>query len=452
MTVAGGLKKIASGFVLSYLRFFAKLKLAKIHPKIIGVTGSVGKTSEISALHTIISPALKTKTTFKGNSESGIPLEILGIRMKDYSTISWFKTLILAPYFSGDALVNSFHDKFEVLIVEMGVDSPYEPKNMEYLLKIVEPDIGIVLNVEPVHTEQFGSVEKIAEEKMKLAISLSAKQTAILNLDNSYIRAHKKDVKAKVVGFGFEDNNYELQITNYELNGLNTNFQFTYCEEKYELKFENKIFAKEYGYIFAAAILAAKELGVSIDESILRLRNFYVLPPGRLSVLKGEKNSTIIDSSYNSSPTALLTAFNLFKDMKITGKKIVVLGDMRELGSLAPEEHEKIGKMLFGYPDFVIFVGSLMKKYAEPALINTGYSKDKIFSFEKAKGVGEFILKELLGNGDLVLVKGSQNTIFLEQVVYEIMKEKMRAKELLCRQSEYWEKVRQNFFSKTVTR
>lgn len=440
------MRKIFANFVLSYLRFFAKRKLDKLHPKIIGVTGSVGKTSAISALHTIISPAFKTKTTFKGNSESGIPLEILGIKMKDYSMISWLKALILAPYFSGDALVNSFHDKFEVLIVEMGVDSPHAPKNMEYLLKIVKPDIGIVLNVEPVHTEQFGTLEKIAEEKMKLVTSFAKDKTAILNLDNSYIRERVKMVRAKAMGFGYEKDNYELRITNYELKDLNTFFQFKIDGKSYELKFENKIFAKEYGYTFAAAILAAKELGISVDESILRLRNYYVLPAGRLSILKGEKKSTIIDSSYNSSPAALLTALNLLKKMNVRGQKIVVLGDMRELGEFAPEAHEKAGELAFHAADVIVFVGPFMKKYALPKVLKLGFPKDRLFSFEKSKGVGEFLIEKILKEDDLILVKGSQNTIFLEQVVYEIMKEKACAKELLCRQSPYWEEVRRKFF------
>ena len=154
----------------------------------------------------------------------------------------------------------------------------------------------------------------------------------------------------------------------------------------------------------------------------------------------------IIDSSYNSSPAALLAAINLVKEVKIRGKKIGVLGDMKELGELAREEHEKVGKEAAKNFDFLVFVGPLMKKYAFPAALKAGFSEQKIFWFDKSKGVGEFVVKKLLDHDDLILIKGSQNTIFLEQVVYEIIKEKDKAKELLCRQSEYWEKTRKRFF------
>lgn len=434
------MKKYFSGFVLSYLRFFAKLKLRRINPKIIGVTGSVGKTSLITALHTIISPSLRTKTTFRGNSESGIPLEILGIKMKNFSTLSWLTTMALAPL----KLIDN--EKYEVLIVEMGVDAPSEPKNMGYLLKIVKPQIGIMLNVAPVHTEQFnGDIDAIAREKGLLVTTMDANGVAIVNGDDERIAKLIPEIKAKVLTFG-NSFRFSLLTTNYQLQTFSTKFGFKYHNQGYELNFKNKVFFREYAHIFAAAILAAKELGISITNSIEKLERNYVLPLGRLSILRGENNSTIIDSSYNASPIAVMSCLELLKNIKTEGHKIAVLGDMRELGNLDAEEHRKVGQKIGEIADYVVFVGPLIKKYALPALLATGFDKGKTFSFEKSKGVGEFIRKNILYSEDLVLVKGSQNTIFLEQTVYELMREKTLAKKLLCRQSEYWQKTREKFF------
>jgi UDP-N-acetylmuramoyl-tripeptide--D-alanyl-D-alanine ligase len=446
------LKKIASRLLLEYLRFFAMLKLLYIKPRIVGVTGSVGKTSAISALHTIISPTFQTKTTFKGNSESGIPLEILGIKMKDYSFWSWLKVILAAPYYAGSdnaGWVNKRYKElyyFQVLIVEMGVDAPTEPKNMSYLLKIVKPDIGIILNVAPVHTEQFGGdVDAIAREKGLLVTTMEKNGTAIVNADDEHLAQLIPQIKAKVLTFG-SSSQCSLQTTDYRLQSFSTKFEFKYRDKIYELNFKDKVFFREYQYIFAAAILAAKELGISIEDSIKRLEEKYTLPAGRLSALKGENNSTIIDSSYNASPAAMLTAINLLREMKTSGQKIAVLGDMRELGSLTQEKHEEVARVAIKAFDKIILVGPLMKKFAAPAILAAGFPENNLFQFNKSKGVGDWISNEILKENDLILVKGSQNTIFLEQVVYELMKEKTRVFELLCRQSDYWHKTRAKFF------
>jgi UDP-N-acetylmuramyl pentapeptide synthase len=436
------MKQFFGRILLEYLRFFAKQKLSRIHPKIIGVTGSVGKTSAINALHTILSPTLRTKTTFKGNSESGIPLEILNIKLKDFSFFSWLMAFVLAPIrvFDGET--------YDVLIVEMGVDAPIEPKNMSYLLKIVHPDIGIILNVSAVHTEQFkGDVEAIAMEKGRLVTTMDSAKTAILNGDDRFIQQIQTNIQAEVLTFG-RGKNATLRLAGYQVKKFSTTFTYEWLDMTFQLKFADQLFFEEYGYIFAAILLGAWKLGIPFEDAIRILQKEYYLPPGRLSILKGEKQSTIIDSSYNASPVAVSAALNLLKNLSTPGKKIVVLGDMRELGVLAEEKHREIGILTAQSGDYIVLVGPLMKKYALPVILNTGFSKDRVFLFDTARDVGQFIFQKLMKSHDLVLVKGSQNTIFLERVVYELMKEKNRAHTLLCRQSEYWKAVRDEFFSK----
>jgi len=436
------MKHFFGRMILEYLRFFTKLKLQRVHPKIIGVTGSMGKTSAMHALATIISPSYKTKVTLKGNSESGIPLEILNIKMKNFSCMSWMSALALAP-------VHAFDDEmYDVLIVEMGIDEPEEPKNMGYLLKIVTPDIGVILNVSSVHTEQFGGdIHAIAKEKGLLVTTMDETRVAVINADDPLVAPLKDQTSALVKTFG-KGKNATLRITAYELKGTTTTIIFEYNDIRHTLSFKDQVFFEQYGYIFAAALLVGIQLEISLEDGIKRLQTSYHLPPGRLSVLKGEKQSTIIDSSYNASPSAVKAALQLLKQVKIKGKRIAVLGDMRELGSLAEEKHKEIGVYASQSADVIVLVGPLMKQYALSEIFHTGFSRDNVFQFDTARDVGQFIKGKLLKKNDLVLVKGSQNTIFLETVVYDLMKEKAKAHDLLCRQSPYWEKVKKDFFQK----
>lgn len=438
------MKQFFGRIILHYLRFFAKRKLQRIHPKIIGVTGSVGKTSAIHALHVILSKKSTVKTTWKGNSESGIPLEILNIKLTDFSWFSWIQALVLAPI----RLFDTEH--YDVLIVEMGVDAPYEPKNMGYLLKIVEPDIGILLNVAAVHTEQFnGDVALIAKEKGRLLTSMDTGKTAIYNSDDHLIQTLVSDIHAETLTFG-RGKNATFRMISYQVKKLTTTFTYEWQGKKLELKFTNQLFFEEYGYMFAAILLGAWKLGVAPEEAIETLEKDYCLPPGRLSVLRGVKQSTVIDSSYNASPVAVTAVLNLIKTMKVAGKKILVLGDMRELGVLSEEKHRDVGIFAAQTGEYIILVGPLMKHYALPAIYRTGFAKERVFSFDTAKDVGQFISSKLLRKNDLVVVKGSQNTIFLETVVFELMKDKKQSHVLLCRQSEYWQHVKKNFFKKTL--
>jgi len=434
------MKQFFGECILIYLRFFARIKLKRIHPTIIGVTGSVGKTSAINALHTIISPVLPTKTTLKGNSESGIPLEILNIRLKDFSFWSWLWACVLAPMRMFDG------ESYEVLIVEMGVDAPTEPKNMEYLLKIVRPDIGVLLNVAPAHTEQFGGdLQAIAREKSKLVTSMGKGQTAIINSDDLLLRPLLFRLSAKIKTFGFASGT-TLQCTGYEQQRMGTKFTYTKDDIEYRLQFARQIFFKEYGLIFAAALLAAESVGIEVADGIRQLEKNYHLPAGRLSILEGVKGAMIIDSSYNASPMAMHSALTLLKQIPCKGKRIAVLGDMRELGILAGKKHKEIGIYAGKVADRIILVGPLMKQYTYPVLVESGFSKKNLFHFDTAKDVGQFIIDQMMTNSDCVLVKGSQNTIFLETVVFDLMKDKQHANRLLCRQSPYWDRVRTSFF------
>ncbi len=360
------MKRILSLFVLYYLRFFAKLKIAKINPTIIGVTGSAGKTSCVAAIQAILKTKYTVKTTGSANSESGIPLAILDLKMNDYSVFDWIRVILSAPFFTTK--------KCDIFVAEMGIDSLEAPKNMEYLLSIIQPKIGVFLNALPVHTEQMKSVQNIFEEKSKLIKSLPAGGTAVINSD------YDIETKAKVIKF------------------------------------------KDDGTPIPPALAVGKIFGINKNKI-----PDFVLPAGRGNVFEGLNNSTIIDSSYNSSPVPTANALKKLKEFQ--NRHIAVLGDMRELGNLAEDEHKKLAEIAKKSADVIITVGPLFKQF-------TTFDNQ----FDNFWEAGKF-LQTIIKKGDVILFKGSQNTIFLEGAVEMCLKNKSDISKL-CRRGTYWDNQR----------
>lgn len=392
------MKKNISIFILTYLRFFARLQLVKVRflqkqkkrqLDIIGITGSAGKSSTLFACQAALSSRFRIKTSDNYNSESGLPLSIIGIKITGYDPISWLKVIFLCPL---KILIN--WQSYDILILEMGIDALFWPKNMDYLLSVVQPNIAIFLNVSSVHLQNFESIDQIAQEKAKLANSA---QMAIINSQDKLVKKYTK-------------NKNIISI-------IPTRIKFTdfYLPDIYEIS-------------FGAALSLARIFNVSYHEAINNIQTNFVLPPSRSSILNGIKNTTIIDSSYNSSPVACTKLLKFLSTFKT--KKIAVLGDMRELGTSTENEHQKIYDLAIKSADLIISIGPETMKYF-------GDKSNKFINWQTASS---FLTDQIQG-GETILVKGSQNTIYLEELVKTILKNPSDSKKL-CRQSKYWLKIK----------
>lgn len=442
---------------LHYIRILARLQLAKIKPDIIGITGSAGKSSVRNAVAQILEVKYKCKVTGKANSESGIPLDILGLEMEDYSIVDWLRVLIFAPI----KLITNW-EKYDKYIVEMGIDSPDEPKNMEYLLKILQPQIGVFINAAAVHSAPFDKLVKttdpqmrkieavklIAQEKGKMIEGLPKDGFAILNMEDKNVRGFAEKTKANVFAIGKEQRSLFPTAIHYEnvlynVNGFSCNFVLTENDKeiaKQHLEFRKQILGPQYAITFALAIAVGLAYDIAFDDCVDALR-LYKLPPGRASLINGIQDTNIIDSSYNASAEPMLDALDVLNHAKGVAKKIAVLGDMRELGEEAKYEHERIAEKAIEIADELVLVGPLMKKFFIPQAKDLGFDGNKIHWFKNSTQAAEFV-KQMIQGGEVILVKGSQNTIFLERVVEAIMANPKMADNLLCRRGEYWEKVR----------
>lgn len=442
------MKHIVTVFILNYLRFCAKLALIIHKPYTIGIAGSVGKSSTRNAIYAILSEYFSTKNV-TGNSETGIPLGILGFNPGNYKIIDWLKVMLVSPFRILSLL------KFKYMVVEMGIDDPNPPKNMEYLLTIIKPDTAISMNVSATHTMQFEKLlpkkpngvedydfllKKIAEEDTKI-INKSGCKIAIYNADDKYVFAEMEDANnslKKIKTFG-ENSANTISFEKYDVNLDNVSFSFKQNNNLLSLKFDHVILPKAYREVFAAAILATEDIVGSFEKVKFALEKNYKLPPGRSSLLEGINNSFIIDSSYNASKNSVIEFISLLKELKnITKRQSVFLfGDMRELGSLAKSEHTDIASKLEGI-DYLYLVGPLTKEYV---LDNVSKNKFKDLQwFQDSKAAGNY-LKKNLPNNSVILVKGSQNTIFLEEAIKYILKNKEDEKKL-CRQNSSWLKIK----------
>jgi UDP-N-acetylmuramyl pentapeptide synthase len=451
------MKKILVKLYLLYLKTAAQIQLYKIKPSIIALTGSVGKTSLRNAIVAIFQDKIlnKDKTfkkSVKANSETGIPLDILGLHPQDYNVKDWLKLFFLVGW---QLLFN--WQKYEYYIVELGVDDPLPPKNMDYLLTFINPDIAVFLNVAPVHTMQFAKIipeqiifktnedkqrfllKEIAGQKGKILTSLSHDKTAIVNADDQLVLDQAKKSKAKKYYFGKtvkKLNKNALKIQNWKISTQGTEFNFQFLDKIFKFK-TRFLLPQYYGYTMAAAILTGIVLNYKINGIIKAIEKNFRLPPGRMSVFTGIKNTTIIDSSYNASKASTIGALELLAKINKDRKKAFVFGDMRELGSQAKTEHQQVAQKILDTCDYLVLIGPLTKKYVLPVVS----TKIKTLWFKTSYQAADYLKKNLSGH-EVVLIKGSQNTIFTEIVVAELLKNKQDQK-LLCRQSSFWEKQRQ---------
>lgn len=420
-------------YVLFLLKRFAKRRLKNFKGTIIGVTGSVGKTSTKEAIYTILNTKYKVLRN-KGsmNTEFGLPLTVLELDTGWKSIFKWSSLLF-------KAFCKSFRKlHVEVVVVEMGVD---KPGDMDVLLSIVRPDIAIVGPVAPVHLEkhQFANVDEVFAEKSKLVKALSENGVAILYADDPAVAGLKKGrAKGKTFTFGVDPYaDFKATAIEEDIHGI----KFNLNTEGHRVEVSVPVLGKHHVNVILPAIICGMAMKMEILEILEAIKRFQ-LPPGRLNLIESSIDGvTIIDSTYNSSPKAcveaLKTLSGLAPEGKGKGRRVAILGNMNELGEGAVALHAEVGAQIASYCDVLATVGDTAKIFADKAEES---GMKEVYRF---KNVSELIegFKDKLKEGDIVLVKGSQNAVRLEKFVKEIMKFPDTAGEVLCRQGKAWERI-----------
>lgn len=423
------LKSIVT-FVIARL---AHVIIAKYNPRIIMVTGSVGKTSTKDALKAVFSNRTFVRASEKSyNSEFGVPLTIIGASNPWESSISWLKVIG-----EGLALIVFPNHYPRILILEVGAD---RPGDLAKILKIATPDAVVVTRLPeiPVHVEAYSSPEAVREEEFVPAYGLAPGSPLVISAEDPYANAYAKRLQAQVFTFGLAEGatvrieDAEIAEEKGVLVGMRAAMRFN---GKSHTVVVPGVVGKPALLSCAAALATAAALGVSPEDALEGLQD-YASPPGRMRLFKGVSGATLIDDSYNSSPIAAEEALSTLS-LVPAKRRIVVLGDMLELGRYSVTEHERIGRLAAGIADYVYTVGVRARAIAEAAK-DAGMTEDRVQSFQSAHEAAQAIAP-LLAPGDVLLAKGSQNNIRLERLIQELLLDPQDT-QYLVRQDKEWKR------------
>lgn len=427
--------------ILHYiLRVLSKKVLKKYRPDVIGITGSIGKTSTKEATAAILSCRFRVRKNSKNyNNEIGVPLTILGFEKTPGASIfGWLKV-----FGRGLKLLSRREENYpEILVLEMGAD---KPGDIAYLTDMAPCKIGVLTFISHAHTEYFKTIKKIAQEKRIILSHLNSDGFAVINYDNQLVRECTTNTKAEVTTYGFNEGAdlraTDINILTDEITGWPTgiNFKINYKGNIVPAFLPGEV-AEHLIPSALAGMAVGNILGINLVEAVEALKKLSPLP-GHMSLIPGIKHTLIIDDTYNSSPEPTKSALKTLAtiNIKSDAERYAVLGDMLELGGETENAHREVGfKAAELGIDFLITVGEASKLTATAAR-EAGMDTNKIASFADSVSAGRF-LQEKLEENDVVLVKGSQG-VRMEKIVKEIMAEPLEASKLLVRQEEVWLKT-----------
>lgn len=431
-----------------YLWWCAKKYLNKSNAFTIWVNWSVGKTSCRMVIHQTLKkvfPLKKIYTSPKNfNWELGMSLSILMIENRVPSIpyfikIGW-KALWMAFFWK---------KKYDCIVLEYWID---RPKEMEFLVSINKPHIWVFTAIDAVHSEQFWNPTEIAREEVKMV--KNTREIAFLNADDTYAQQvmwtlwideftyqtlwyeSKADIhfdKEKII-VNPEDKHFVL-----------SEFDVLIKTEKYHLK-TNLLGKPNYGYI-CVALTIAEILSNRFTWEDLNLKKLlkeplvYQLQPWRCSIFKWKHDSILIDSTYNASPLSVRklidTTLTIQKATGFKRKVLLVLWDMRELWDLTEKEHRLLAWYVQWAGDHVVLLWNSMHSYLADEIKKIWFSEENLTLCHNYHEVWKEVEKFLKNSDEkwIVLIKGSQNTIFLEEATKALLEDKKDAK-YLTRQSQ----------------
>ncbi len=440
------MKKILKSILVLILFKLSALVLKKYNPKIIAITGTVGKTSTKDAVYVALSQFESVRKSPKSfNSEFGIPLAILDADNPGGNLLGWVRVLV-----EGIILLIFPNHYPRWLVLEVGTD---RPGDIQEITRWLSPDVVIVtkLSKVPVHVEAFGSPEYLFEEKGNLVKALKSGGILILNADDDDVVAYRnisKDLPAqpgKVVLFG-NSTGSDVSALNHKIiyneEGVPTGVSFEVLVAGHEdlpLKVELEgTLGEQHSYHILAALSLIKVLGENLTIAVKSFKNESA-SLGRMKLIEGVNDSIIIDDTYNSSPVAVEEALKTLKSIKLSTKearKIAILGDMLELGLYTAEAHKKVGKDVSKIVQILATVG-IRSRYTAESALNEEMDEANIFQFDDSLEVGKF-MGDLIKKGDIILIKGSQG-VRMERVVESLMAHPEQALKLLVRQDGIWQ-------------
>ncbi|MEE4195571.1 MAG: UDP-N-acetylmuramoyl-tripeptide--D-alanyl-D-alanine ligase [Anaerolineae bacterium] len=358
---------------LETLQNLARYWAATLQLKVVGITGSVGKSSTKELVTAVLRQkfsALKNRGNY--NNEIGLPMSVLEAGLGN-----------------------------EIAVLEMGF---YVPGEIAFLCDIAKPIVGVVTNIGTVHAERAGSREMIAKGKAELVQALPPNGTAILNDDDDLVRAMAKKTAAKVLFYGLTPHAdlYADQIKGLGLNGVALTFHY----QGQDVPATLPLIGQHSVYTALRAAAVGLTFGMNWQEIIAGLQQADAQL--RLTATRLPNGATILDDSYNAAPESTCAALDLLHevtDPAIPQRHIAVLGEMYELGQYELSGHTQVGRHAVETCDILIGVGDRSKIITETAL-KAGMDTDSVFWMPDVPQTIDLLRKTLMQN-DVILIKGS---------------------------------------------
>lgn len=436
------LKNILNKFVTKLIWKKLKRDYCIYNPILITITGSVGKTTTMQFILEILGSQAIGKPAL--NTPIGLPLALYGVDLPKKINSPWQWLRVVLKIFTSQALINK-----KYWVMEWGVD---KPGDMDIFLKQLTPDIGIITGLSGVHLENFNSVDDILTEKWKLI--LAAKDLVIINSDFKILTKQlEKDrqqiIAKKIILYGSVKKSKtispDINITNfhYSLDNLISKFNVEFSKENSNIVCQSQMLSIVTATCSLPGLYLAKYLEFSLKKILIKVASFREYP-GRGRVLSGQFGSLIIDSSYNSSPISVKALIDTVESIKTKRKIVYILGDNNELGSRSEEFHNKIGQYLADkHIDYLICFG-VKSKGIEKGFLDKN-KKVKVMHYLDTKEAAADLDKYIQKHETLLVFKGSQNGVYLEEIVLKLLEEPKDQSQLV-RQNKFWKnkKVRQS--------
>ncbi len=443
-------------YYFSFFWFFAKKYLQKHKPIVIGVTGSIGKTSCRMLISTLIEQSFPEKKVFTSeknfNGELWMSLSILWISQYTPSFLWVIQVMSQALFFwcfGGK--------KYDIIFLEYGIDHIGE---MDFMLSIAKPEIGIVTKIDRVHAAQFTNIHITAAEKYKLLQHTFGQ--AYLNIDDTFSHKYMTQIQCKKRWFATS-----LASQEKNLDVVGKNFSFTQIGQNISSKMDlflnqkhtahlisNTLWSENIGYIAVwydiVEYLSQKmyKKWFFLWEEPQDLKVTFTLQHSRFSFFEWKGESILLDSSYNAAPESMKRVLENAKHIQSflypEREMICVLWDMRELWTYSSQAHQLLAKEVFEMSQEVFVVWAEMKQYFVPYFSSLW---GKIRHFENSFVLWE-ALRDFLQNSQkkyFIVFKWSQNTIFLEEAVKAVLQNPDDAQHL-CRQEAFWQEKKKKFF------
>jgi UDP-N-acetylmuramoyl-tripeptide--D-alanyl-D-alanine ligase len=352
------------------LQKIARYWRRKLDLRVIGITGSVGKSTTKEMASEVLSTRYRTlKSPGNLNNEIGLPLTLLRL--------------------------SSGHQR---AVLEMGF---YVPGEIAFLCDLAQPQVGVVTNIGTVHAERAGSQEAIARGKAELVQALppAPEGVAILNFDDPWVRRMEEKTKARIFFYGLsrEAHLWADNVVGLGLEGIR--FRLHYAGETLHVKIPLIGRHSVHTALRAAAVGLVE--GMNWQEILEGLNQGHTQL--RLAAVRSENGALLLDDTYNASPESMLAALNLLDELD--GRKVAVLGDMLELGPYERGGHEMVGLRAAQVANILLTLGERAHIFAEAAR-RAGMKKSAILEFDEYDPLVEW-LKANLTKNDAVLIKGS---------------------------------------------